>query len=90
MVILFSVILFFAVTAGVVFWLALRSGRASLRLMAGICFLAHIGFGFFEWLVYKESWVLVVTTVLGVMTSLGLLSLPLTAPKTYKKLNIKW
>ncbi len=64
------------------FWRwSVRKGRASLRLLA-ISFAVVIGI--------REEWVLYGTILLAAITLAGILSWPLTSPRFYKKLGMKW
>jgi hypothetical protein len=82
--ILFGVILLHVIPISVIFWRAWKKGRASLRLMAILIVLTQISFGFFVWLVITFAF------IFAALNGTGVLTLPLTAPKIYKNLKIKW
>lgn len=89
-IILFGVILIHVFPFGLIFWIAWKKDRATLRLMAILIALTQISFGFFVWLAIRESWVIFIAVVFAALTGLNILALPLTAPKLFKNLKIKW
>ena len=90
LVILFGTILIHVIPATLIFIWAWKKGHASLRLMAILSAITQISLGFFAWLAIKEDWVFTVAIIFSILTSINLLALPITAPKLFKKLKIKW
>jgi hypothetical protein len=58
--------------------------------MAILIALAQISFGYFAWRAILEDWVILAAATFAVLSGANILALPITAPKLYKNLKLKW
>lgn len=74
-----------------VFWLwAVKKGWASVRLLALWSGVLIFSVGFILWLQVRETWLLIGALVFAIVSSLMVLTWPITAPKITKMLKLKW
>lgn len=75
----------------VVFWyLMIKKGWASWRLITVVMDAIIIGLGVLGWVSLRETWIIWATVFLVLWTTLVLLTLPPASPGIVKRLGIQW
>jgi hypothetical protein len=91
---LFLILLGVSITLAIpftAFWLwASRRGWASVRLLALCSGIFVLSIGLILWLQIRENWLVIGTLICAVVSSLMVLTWPVTAPQIVKSMKLKW
>jgi len=73
------------------FWLWVsKKGWASVRLLSLWSGTFVLSIGLILWLQVRENWLLIGTLIFAVVSSLMVLTWPITAPQIVKSMKLKW
>lgn len=77
-------------TLVVVWYWLFRTGRASVRLLAGSLGVGIAAFGGALWIWLQESWVAYITAFFALCAVVAVLSLRRTNPELLRRLKLRW